>query len=367
MNILFLANHLNIGGITSYLLTLTDGLKKRGHQVYLASGGGQLEEKLRQAGAVLINVPMRTKKEISPAVIFSLLKLKKQDKKYNFQIIHAHSRTTQVLGCLLSRSLAIPYISTCHGFFKRRLLRRIFPCWGHRVIAISQQVKEHLARDFAVEEKRIAVIHNGVDVDKFRRIAHDAQRTAKLNFGLGDGPVIGIIARLSDVKGHAYLLEAMPEVLKKIPQARLFIVGEGRMKDELTAQANNLGIGQSVVFSPAVEDTALALAAMDVFVLPSLQEGLGLGLMEAMAAGLSVIGSNVGGIASLIKDGYNGMLVEPRDSQGLAREILALLMDEPKRKSLGERARIFMQENFSPAKMSLETERVYLECASTNY
>lgn len=362
MNILFITNHLNTGGITTYVLTLATGLKKKGHNIYVASSGGVFSEKLKEAGAVYIPIPIKTKKEISPKILASMFMLQKENSKYDFDIIHAHTRTTQVLGALLSRSLGIPYISTCHGFFKKRILRRIFPCWGSMVIAISQQVKEHLVKDFRVDEKKIAVVNNGVDIEKFmvKNLGFRVQRKKEL--GLTDGPVIGIVARLSDVKGHNYLILAMKEVLKKVPQAQLLIVGEGKIKNGLVRLVDELGISKSVFFKPEVFDTREVLSVMDVFVMPSLKEGLGLGLMEAMASGLAVVGSDVGGIKSLIKDGHTGLLVKPADSLGLTVKLLELLENDEKRNSYGRAAQVFISDNFSADKMVLETEGVYAQC-----
>ncbi|MFA5725602.1 MAG: glycosyltransferase family 4 protein [Candidatus Omnitrophota bacterium] len=362
MNILHITNHLDVGGITSYVLTLAGGLKKRGHNVYVASSGGELAFKFKEAGVIYIPIAIRTKKELSPGIISSAIKLSGIIRKYKIDIIHTHSRTTQVLGCLLHKFTGRMRIFTCHGFFKRRLLRRIFPCWGEGIIAISGQVKEHLVKDFKVPDKDIVVINNGIDLDRFKAVASKPKIQMKKNLGLSDGPVIGIIARLSDVKGHKYLITAMKKVLEKYPAAQLLIVGTGKTQGDLTGLAGSLGIGKSVFFIPEISDTIEALAAIDIFVMPSLQEGLGLALMEAMAGGLAVIGSNVGGIRTLIQPGQNGLLASPADSEELAAAVLTLLSDPLKRAELGKQAQVFIQNNFSQEKMVRETEKEYLRC-----
>lgn len=360
MNILFIANHLNVGGISSYLFTLAGGLKQRGHNIYLASSGGELAEKFISSGITHISVPLTTKKEASPKIIFSFLKLKRHAKKLNIDLIHSNSRTTQVLGNLLSRALAVPHIFTCHGFFRPKLSRRLFPCWGQAVIAISQEVKEHLIFDFKLDEKRISVINNGIDTAGFGDFTERDKLRRQL--GIDDSPLVGIIARLSDVKGHIYLIRAMQQVVKVNPSSKLLIIGEGKMKGLLVKEADSLGLKDNVLFVPETKGTQGALAAMDVFVMPSLQEGLGLALMEAMAQGLAVIGSRVGGIKTLIRDGVNGLLVEPADAGGLAAAIQRLLGDSFLRRSLGANARQFIIDNFSREKMVDATERVYQRC-----
>jgi glycosyltransferase involved in cell wall biosynthesis len=247
------------------------------------------------------------------------------------------------------------------------------------VIAISASVKEHLIKDFKVDEKNIAVIHNGIDVSKFtvqsspadagsRLRLNDGREEfrveAKINLGLGQGPVVGIVARLSDVKGHIYLIQAMKSVLKNIPDAQLLIVGDGNLRQELVNLTAHLEMEKNVFFKPSVLDTREVLSIMDVFVMPSLKEGLGLALMEAMARGLAVIGSDIGGIRSLIKDGANGLLVRPADVAGLTWAILELLQNPDRANSLGDAAQKFINENFTQEKMIRETEEVYLECVA---
>jgi glycosyltransferase involved in cell wall biosynthesis len=364
VNILFIANHLNVGGISSYLLTLASGLKQKGHRVYLASGGGELGDKFIQAGITHFKAPLKTKNEISPKIFFSFWKLRKVAREFNIDLIHSHSRTTQVLGDLLGWALAKPHIFTCHGFFKPKFSRRIFGCWGQKVIAISQPVKEHLIIDFKLEENKISVIHNGIDTKNFGDFSARDNLRAKLGITQADF-LVGIIARLSDVKGHTYLVQAMPLVIKNFPNAKLLIIGQGKAKDALIKETQDLGLEGSIVFIPEAKNTKDWLAAMDIFVMPSLQEGLGLALMEAMAQGVAVVGSAVGGIKTLIQDKLNGLLVTPADAPALAQAIITLLNDPRLRRNLGARAREFIIANFSQEEMVDKTEIVYQQSLKT--
>ena len=219
MNILFLANHLDIGGITSYLLTLATGFKKRGHRVFIASSGGEAGERFEREGIITISIPIRTKSEISPKVLVSAFLVCALVKKESIDIIHCNTRVTQVAGSIASRYSGVAYVSTFHGFFKQKFSRMYSPCLGARVIAISEPVKDHLIHDFKVEEKKIALIHNGIDAEKFKIPDCASRDEAKKSLGLGEAPVVGIVARLSEVKGHKYLIQAMKEVLLCFPQA----------------------------------------------------------------------------------------------------------------------------------------------------
>ncbi len=362
MKILYLVNHLNTGGITSYVLSLAKGLKKMGHNIYLASSGGELFFEFRQAGASFIQIPIKTKSEISLKILLSLRKLSPVIKNEGIDIVHSNSRTTQVLAYLLCKGSGARHVHTCHGFFKKRLFRLLFPCWGSKIIAISESVKEHLVTDFKAREEDIAVINNGIDLDRFKKEAGKDKIFFKKMLGLNDAPVVGIIARLSDVKGHTYLIQAMKPVIEKFSRVQLLIVGEGRMEKKLVEESRRLGIYGSTVFIPSIKDVRDALQAIDIFVMPSLNEGLGLALMEAMASGLSVIGSDVGGIKSLIKDQGNGLLVPVADTKKLSLAIMELLQDNALASRLGAKARIFIKENFSEEQMLLATEKSYLEC-----
>lgn len=362
MNILYLTNHLNPGGITSYVFNLAGGMKQRGHGVYIASGGGALLEQFDNASLTFIPVPLRTKQEFSPKILISFLKISGTIKRNHIDIVHSNSRTTQVLGCMLERFCRVKHVSTCHGFFKARWGRRVFPCWGERVIAVSEPLIGHLTRDLMVTKSKIKVIHSGIDSARFRPPDAKTLTELKRDFGLGPGPVVGIIARLSEEKGHIYLIEAMRNVVNEIPAAQLLIIGEGRMQKCLAERVRELGFEKNVRFIPSIADTRSALSVMDIFVLPSVKEGLGLALMEAMAMGLAVIGSSTGGIKSLIQHASNGLLFEPADVGQLCRALKELLRDEEKRRFLGTNAREFIRKEFSLDKMLRETEEVYAEC-----
>jgi glycosyltransferase involved in cell wall biosynthesis len=219
-----------------------------------------------------------------------------------------------------------------------------------------------LVNDFGLAAKGIALINNGIDTDSFTGKPFRPAESIRGELKLKPGEVVGIIARLSDVKGHKFLIEAMKIVLEKHPQAQLVIIGEGKMQDELTVLVSKLGIQKSVIFIPKFYNTREVLSVMDVFVMPSLQEGLGLALMEAMACGLAVVGSNVGGIKTLIENGSRGLLVESANALDLAEAICRLLVDSRLRVELGAKAQEFIRKNFSQSVMVAETEKEYLEC-----
>lgn len=358
MNILILTTHLNFGGISSYVFNLARELKKNGDNVFVGSSGGDLKKELLNLGIEHIDLNIRTKSELSPKIILSFFTLKRAIFEKNIQIIHAQTRVTQVLAYLLNRSLGVPYVSTCHGYFRPRRSRKIFGCWGNRVIAISEAVSKHLINDFKLSSEKVKLVYNGIRVK--RREEFD-QKQLRHKFGLKDAPVAGIVARLSPVKGHKYLLEAMRYVTSTRVDAQLLIVGDGPSKQELVNLTEKFNLKEHLIFIPSRGNLEEIFALMNVYVSPSLQEGLGLSVLEAMANYVPVAAFASGGIKDIIKHEINGLLVEPFAVKDLAGAILRLIIDEELASSIKEAAYNFVKEKFSVEKMAQETIEVYKE------
>jgi glycosyltransferase involved in cell wall biosynthesis len=361
MNIVFLTTHLNTGGITSYLFTLGRGLVESGHRVFIVSSGGDMEEKFKKAKIHLLNLDMRTKSELSPKLYRHLTEIRQFLLAHDIHLIHSQTRVTQVMGRVLQRLTKRPYVSTCHGFFQRRLGRQIFPCWGDRVIAISEPVAHHLRRDFQVSADRVRMIRNGIDVAAFQGITDDYKSTSRKKYHVEAGPVIGIVARLSSVKGQDLLIKAFKDVVEVFSNAHLLLVGEGRMESDLKRIVTQLGLRPRVTFIPDYRCLKEVLSLLDVFVMPSRQEGLGLSVMEAQAAGLPVIASRVGGLPSLIDHCRTGILVSPGDIQGLSQTLIDLLKDPSQMKRIGFDAQQMAERQYGYQNMVTKTIEVYQE------
>lgn len=359
MNILIITKHLNPGGISSYVFSLGKGLKQNGHKVIVASSGGMLEDNLRESGITHIKINLDTKSELSPKILFAVVKLLPVARENNIQIIHAQTRVASIVAFWISKLSQVPFTTTCHGFFKPRLFRRIFPCWGKKAIAVSEAVCEHLIHDFKLKKEDIELIYNGISSEDSCQFSLQEKMKFKDEFGLFCGPFVGCVARLSSVKGHKYLIEAFKSVLMDFPSVQLMLVGEGKIKPDLIAQIKKLGIEKSIVFIPSQLNTSLVLSLMDIFVMPSIQEGLGLAIMEAMAAGKAIVATNVGGIKNLIKNNETGILVASSDSRALADAIIDLLKDSSKAKALGTCAQDFIKREFTLEKMISKTEALY--------
>ncbi len=182
MTVLFLATHLNTGGITSYLLTLSKGLIRCGHNVHIVTSGGNMEASFSSIGVKVLNLNIGTKSELRPKIYKTLGRLCDYVRDHNIDIIHSHTRITQVMGVLLKRMTGKPFLSTCHGFFKTRLSRKFFPCWGDAVIAISNPVASHLMDDFNIPSQKVSLITNGIDIEEFGSISEETKKTLRKRF-----------------------------------------------------------------------------------------------------------------------------------------------------------------------------------------
>jgi glycosyltransferase involved in cell wall biosynthesis len=361
MNVLLLTTHLNIGGVAVYTVNLARGLKAKGTTVFVASSGGELVKMLEKDAIGHLRLNIRTKFEFHPKLFPALLKLRAFVRKNNIDIIHAQTRVTQVLACLLSVFTKASYVSTCHGFFKKkRISRRLLNAWGTYCIAISDAVRDHLIKDLNVKEDRVSRIYSGVDTARFSaRVGEDEKGLLRNNLGFDRSPVIGSVSRLSPVKGLRYLLFAMKDILKEEPSLNLLLVGEGPSKDYLMELAKRLGIENNVFFALNTTRTERFLSIIDIFVFYSLEEGLGLSLLEALAAGKPCVASNVGGITSVIENNTTGILVPPRDPHALKEAIIKILKNEKLKSSLAREGAAMVRDKFSLERMLDEVTDVY--------
>lgn len=364
MKILHLTTHLNSGGITQYILSVGTAFHKKGHEIFVASSGGEMEEEYGEEGLHHQIFPIRTKSELSPKIYRALPALIRWIKQEKIDILHAHTRVTQVMAAWIRWLTKIPFVTTCHGFYKPRLGRRLLPAWGERVVAISEPVGHHLRETFHVPAERIRIVYNGIDlpgfVDRFSKHEPGAVRT-KYRIP-PQAFVVGSTARLVPDKGHEYLIRAVKELEHTIQNLCLIIVGDGKYRKYLEALTENLNIKDRVTFTGNLKDVSEPLAAMDVFILPAIwREGFGLSIAEAMACQKPVIVTNIWALNTLIQNRVNGILVEPRNVQDLAEAIRHLVRDVSFREGIALAGQRTAECQFSLDRMVEELEDVYEE------
>ncbi len=225
----------------------------------------------------------------------------------------------------------------------------------HRYLAVSEATAQKLRSPLRVPDRKIQVVRNGISVNQYDRPA-DTLLLAQLSGGT-DRPIVLMAARLAAIKGHRYLIDAATAV----PDAVFVLAGHGPERAALEKQAQALGVHQRIVFLGYRDDIADLLACCDVFVLPSLAEGLPISILEAMASGLPVIASDIEGNSEAVVHGDTGILVPPENPVALADAIRRILSDKPLRERMGHASKVRARKEFSAERMVQDITRVYNE------
>ncbi|MBI3324787.1 MAG: glycosyltransferase family 4 protein [Candidatus Omnitrophica bacterium] len=368
MRILQLTSHLNVGGITRYLFSLCERLVPHQYQVVIASDGGSAEDAVTRIGVSHWRLPLHTSAEFSPQVWWSIRQLAVRLRQEPVDLIHAHTRVGQVVAEQLAHRFQIPYVTTWHGIYTRRVGRRLWPCTGMRTIAISELVRQHLLTVFRVSPARVRCIYNGVDTAYYAHPPDPAVVEAcRQQWRIpAHVPVVGGIGRLAAgrVKGFDTLLVAAALLEHLVPDLQVLIVGDGPRRPFLEDMAMRLGIRSRVHFIGEAQDIRIPLALMDLFVFTSRwPEAFGLTLVEAMAAGKPVVATQAGAVPEVISHDVDGWLVPSDDPSAMADGIARLLHDRAAAMRLGRQAQHRAHEAFDLERMVEQIEQVYEEVA----
>jgi glycosyltransferase involved in cell wall biosynthesis len=297
-----------------------------------------------------------------------ILRLKRIMEEREIHVVNCQQHRSTPLGVaaatLADQRPAV--ISTLHGLGFARTWRRKFLNWllyrkVDRIVGVSEEVsRDILNANWRLPKEKVETIHNGLDYDAFLKDADkDAAREGLLP-GKSRGFWFGTAGRLAPVKNHRTLISAFGKVARRHSHVHLLIAGDGELAGELQNLVARSGLQEQVHFLGFRRDMPLILKSLDVFVLPSLREGFGLALVEAMASGLPVIGARVGGIPEIFGDGDFGRLIEPADADDLADAMNRMVETSPERLvSMGQAARRRALEDFSADRMAADYERLY--------
>ena len=261
------------------------------------------------------------------------------------RILHVHGYAAADYGRLAARRLGAALVLHEHFADPRMpayqaLADRLLAPLTDRAIAVSGSTRDFLVRERHVPASRVRLIWNGAPLDEFAPVAPETARATRRSLGIAeDALVVGTIGRLSEQKGHRYLIEAAPALLGARASAHLLIVGDGDQMEPLQVQAAALGVAARVTFAGHRTDVPALLGALDVFAISSTYEGTPLALFEAMAAGKAIVSTAVDGCREVLEDGVTGLLVPPRDPAALAKALGRVLDDALLRRSLADEAR----------------------------
>jgi glycosyltransferase involved in cell wall biosynthesis len=334
-----------IYGAVQSLLTLVDAQRAAGTRVeFLTFEGKKFGEQVRERSYQAHEVKVRGK--IDPVAIFQMAEVIRRG---GYDVVHTHLSTSSVNGALAARLARVPCVATVHG-----MSGKLSFAAANHLIAVSNGVKSHLVKQ-GVSPSKVSVVYNGVDVRPARLDREESRRLLGIPENV---PVVGTVARITALKGIEDALYAVAAMRIRYPELRYLVVGEGDALPAARELARSLRIEDAVDFVGFRTDIDVCLAAMDLFLFPTHKEAMGIALVEAMAAGLPAVATEVGGIPEVVTP-QTGILVPPHDPPALADAALQLLSDPVRMFESGQAAKRRAEEVFSTAAMEEATDQVY--------
>ncbi len=363
--ITYLITDLDIGGAENSLHQLVTHLnpQKFSPLVCSLSGEGKIADKLRDKGIEVVCLGAKSKFDIT--VLFKLVNLLRHQKP---DILHTYLFHANFVGRIAGRLAGISIIISSIRTMEKQKWHHVYldmlTSWMvDKEICVSKDVEDFTKKYARVPARKLITIYNGINFADLHITKNAEDKRRELSISQFN-PIIGTVGHLTVAKGLVYLLKAFKLVLEDFPDAYLLIVGGGPQEKKLKRLAEQLEIVSSVRFLGFREDAMDIMNTLDVFVLPSLWEGMPNVILEACALGKPVVSTLVGGTKEIIKDGETGFLVAPKDWQGFANSIKSILQNPQTRQEFGSRGKEFVDKTFSLDRMVADTERLYQELDS---
>ncbi len=333
--ILYLNHCMAMGGIENMIVDFTRLLPADEFEPHVAvfEGGGSLEAALKER-----HVPVHWLDKHEGIDLGLVFRLRRLLQNQGFQVVHSNNYSAWLYACAASRGLRrLTHVHTEHSgvdsFRRRYTAERWLSRFTTHVVAVSKHVHDVMIDEIGISPQRVRLIYNGVDTTRFCP-SPQARESMRRNLQIPpDVVVIGIVARLARIKNHEILIRAYAK-LHAAPgkKTRLVIVGDGPERAALEEMSRQFGISADVSFLGERRDTPELLNAFDIYILPSLSEGMNLTLLEAMGAGLPVVASRVGGNVEIVEDGNTGYLFPSGNVDALS-ELFGRLVSEPERRA----------------------------------
>ncbi len=325
---------------------LLKGLKQRNIPSHLlCQPNSPMAEKAEEIGIKTFPVSMHG--EVDPLACFRIRTL---INRFRYDILHSHTSHAHTLAFFSSIGTNVNRLVTRrvdfsifrHSFLKLSGIK--YRYMSDFYIAISHKIKDVLVND-GIPAGHIFVVHSGINPNRFDDVAKD-YLIDEFNIKSSEQVVINV-AHLAGHKGQQYLVKAIPLVLAKIPSARFFIIGGGELMDELQTLAASLGLKQELIFTGFRRDVGAFYQIADLFVMSSVQEGLGTAVLDALALGKPVVATRAGGIPEIIRDGETGRLVTPADPKALSEGIIRMLTDDELAKRVSRAGKSVVKQKFT--------------------
>lgn len=320
----------------------------------------EIAEEAKSNGLMTIVFPCKGKFDIK-----TISEIRKFMKRVQIDLIHCHGYKSNLYGLLASKNI-LPTLTTNHNWLTWHWKLKIYcffdSLWIRhfdRIVAVSEEIKRSMLK-YKIPKEKIKVIDNGIDIERFNK--EILTKNIKREFGINENvKVVGTIGSLKFEKGHTFLLRAAKEILNINKDVKFLFVGDGPLRKILEDETKNLGIEKDIIFTGLRNDIPELLSIMDIFVLPSVKEGLPMVILEAMASKKPVIATKVGGIPKVINNEENGILVEPKDVSALKHSIIDLMNNVSKMHRLAYEGYEKVKRNFSSDAMCKKYYDLYQE------
>ncbi|MDD4899306.1 MAG: glycosyltransferase [Candidatus Omnitrophica bacterium] len=356
IKILYLCESLKVGGAEQLVLTTIKNLDRSlfSPAVYCLHEKGMIGQEIEKQGVKVFTLE-ESLNLFNFKIIYELFKVFKKEKP---GILHTHLFYANYYGRIAALFSAIPVrIITEHGThsnfkkFYHHMIDFVLSFFTSRIIAVSLAVKRYLCRFSFIPQSKISVIYNAIDTDRFDLAAGLDKNSLRQKFGLSDSELVfGCISTLVPWKGQDFLLKGFASVAKRFPSAKLCLIGrdDAGFKSDLQAYVRRNDLEKNVLFLGERRDIPEVLRLLDIFVMPSLTEGLGIALLEAMYMGLPSIATNTEGIAEIVEHQKDGLLFKRGDLEGMTNAMLTLASDKEKARQIGSNARLKVDQLFLP-------------------
>ena len=351
LKIVLLTDGVSYRGSALYTFNLAEELQHSNHQVKIICAGGKLLAEIKKQK---IDVQVFKAIERQSYDIFFIRRLAETIKAAKPDVLHIQKIQLAGLGASLATKTKTPYWLTAQNIHSIPKKIKLAKKYIRGIVALTEGIREHLVNETKVPKELVHLIHAGVNQRRIKEISPPSPAN-------GQAPVIGILGPLEAWRGHEYFLKAAKEILATGRQAKFLIIGEGSLENSLRKLVAKMELRNEVIFMPDITKYYRVLPTVDIFVLPYLQMGMGLSLLEAMVCGRPVIASSVGETYHFIKENETGFLIPPKDHKAIKEKILELLDNKIMTLEIGLRARRFVEDNFSAIKMARKTGEFYLK------
>ncbi len=352
VTVLHLIDTLRFGGAERLLVQLVANLPRDGYRLVVGTvtDRGPLADEVERAGVPVHHMGGRSRRDAR--VLPRLVRLMRDE---GVDVLHTHLFVDGFWGRLAAIAAGVPIrVATQHNSYEGGNLPPRWQIWADRMlwrhtdrfVAVSEGAERFLLQNIGVPKEKVLLVPNAIA--PLPQPSPTVVKELKREWALtGNGPVLGTVARLTQQKGIGYLLEAVSHLRHRYPRIRCVVLGEGELRGELEGRAEEMEISGNVVFPGVRKDVENVLATFDLFVLPSLYEGMPVALLEAMSTGLPVVATRLASVLEVIDDGVDGILAPPGDAQALSDAIASALGSPEAMRRMGRNAREKIRNEYS--------------------